>query len=66
MSQVRSAARSTSAPGCAAFDDHAAELGELFAAPAAVVVHNAQILTPSAVDYHPMFGLEWSTLGSAR
>lgn len=26
------------------FDDHAAELGELFAAPAAVVVHNAQIL----------------------
>ena len=27
-----------------AFDDHAAELGELFAAPAAVAVHNAQIL----------------------
>ncbi|CAN5594637.1 GAF and ANTAR domain-containing protein [soil metagenome] len=27
------------------FDDHAAELGELFAAPAAVAVHNAQILT---------------------
>jgi GAF domain-containing protein len=26
------------------FDDHAAELGELFAAPAAVAVHNAQIL----------------------
>ncbi|MEP6482405.1 MAG: GAF and ANTAR domain-containing protein, partial [Rhodoglobus sp.] len=27
------------------FDDHAAELGELFAAPATVAVHNAQILT---------------------
>jgi GAF domain-containing protein len=27
------------------FSDHAAELGELFAAPAAVAVHNAQILT---------------------
>ncbi len=27
------------------FDDHAAELGELFAAPAAVAVRNAQILT---------------------
>ncbi len=27
-----------------AFDDHAVELGELFAAPAAVAVHNAQIL----------------------
>ncbi len=27
------------------FDDHAAELGELFAAPAAVAVHNAHILT---------------------
>jgi GAF domain-containing protein len=27
-----------------AFDDHAAQLGELFAAPAAVAVHNAQIL----------------------
>ncbi len=27
------------------FDHHAAELGELFAAPAAVAVHNAQILT---------------------
>lgn len=27
------------------FDDHAAQLGELFAAPAAVAVHNAQILT---------------------
>lgn len=27
------------------FDDHAAELGELFSAPAAVAVHNAQILT---------------------
>jgi GAF domain-containing protein len=27
------------------FDDHAAELGELFATPAAVAVHNAQILT---------------------
>jgi GAF domain-containing protein len=27
------------------FDDHAAELGELFASPAAVAVHNAQILT---------------------
>ncbi|MGI8665311.1 MAG: GAF and ANTAR domain-containing protein [Jatrophihabitans sp.] len=27
------------------FGDHAAELGELFAAPAAVAVHNAQILT---------------------
>ena len=27
------------------FDEHAAELGELFAAPAAVAVHNAQILT---------------------
>jgi GAF domain-containing protein len=27
-----------------AFTDHAAELGELFAAPAAVAVHNAQIL----------------------
>lgn len=27
-----------------AFDDHAAELGELFAAPAAVAVHNAQVL----------------------
>ncbi len=27
------------------FDDHAAELGELFAAPAAVAVHNAQVLT---------------------
>jgi len=27
------------------FDDHAAELGELFAAPAAVAFHNAQILT---------------------
>ena len=26
------------------FDDHAAELGELFAAPAAVAVHNAQVL----------------------
>jgi GAF domain-containing protein len=26
------------------FDDHAAEMGELFAAPAAVAVHNAQIL----------------------
>ena len=30
-----------------AFDDHAAELGELFAAPAAVAVHNAQILAPA-------------------
>lgn len=28
-----------------AFDDHAAELGELFAKPAAVAVHNAQILS---------------------
>ncbi len=27
------------------FDDHAARLGELFAAPAAVAVHNAQVLT---------------------
>lgn len=27
------------------FDEHAAELGELFAAPAAVAVHNARILT---------------------
>jgi GAF domain-containing protein len=27
-----------------AFDDHAAELGELFATPAAVAVHNAQVL----------------------
>jgi GAF domain-containing protein len=27
------------------FDDHAAQLGELFAAPAAVAVHNAQVLT---------------------
>lgn len=27
------------------FDEHAAELGELFAAPAAVAVHNAQVLT---------------------
>ena len=27
-----------------AFDDHAARLGELFAAPAAVAAHNAQIL----------------------
>ncbi len=27
------------------FDDHAVELGELFASPAAVAVHNAQILT---------------------
>lgn len=27
------------------FDEHAAELGELFAAPAAVAVHNAQILS---------------------
>ena len=27
------------------FDDHAAELGELFAAPAAVSVHNAQLLS---------------------
>ena len=26
------------------FDDHATELGELFAAPAAVAVHNAQLL----------------------
>ncbi len=26
------------------FDDHAAELGELFAPPAAVAVHNAQVL----------------------
>jgi GAF domain-containing protein len=26
------------------FDDHATELGELFAAPAAVAVHNAQVL----------------------
>jgi len=26
------------------FDEHAAELGELFAAPAAVAVHNAQVL----------------------
>lgn len=31
------------------FDDHAAELGELFAAPAAVAVHNAQILTQARV-----------------
>lgn len=31
------------------FDDHAAELGELFAAPAAVAVHNAQILTRTLV-----------------
>jgi GAF domain-containing protein len=31
------------------FDDHAAELGELFAAPAAVAVHNAQILTQALV-----------------
>jgi GAF domain-containing protein len=27
------------------FDEHAAKLGELFAAPAAVAVHNAQVLT---------------------
>jgi len=27
------------------FDDHAVELGELFASPAAVAVHNAQVLT---------------------
>jgi GAF domain-containing protein len=27
------------------FDDHAAELGEMFAAPAAVAVHNAQVLS---------------------
>jgi len=27
------------------FDEHAAELGELFAAPAAVAVHNAQVLS---------------------
>ena len=27
------------------FDEHAAQLGELFAAPAAVAVHNAQVLT---------------------
>ncbi len=33
------------AQGKHVFDDHAAELGELFAAPAAVAVHNAQILT---------------------
>ena len=33
------------ARGKDAFDDHAAELGELFASPAAVAVHNAQILT---------------------
>jgi GAF domain-containing protein len=32
------------ARGKDAFDDHAAELGELFAAPAAVAVHNAQVL----------------------
>jgi GAF domain-containing protein len=31
------------------FDDHAAELGELFAAPAAVAVHNAQILAQALV-----------------
>ena len=32
------------AHGKDAFDEHAAELGELFAAPAAVAVHNAQVL----------------------
>jgi hypothetical protein len=32
------------AHGKDAFDDHAAELGELFAKPAAVAVHNAQVL----------------------
>ncbi len=32
-----------------AFDEHAAELGELFAAPAAVAVHNAQILNQANV-----------------
>jgi GAF domain-containing protein len=33
------------AHGKDAFTEHAAELGELFAAPAAVAVHNAQVLT---------------------
>lgn len=32
------------AHGMDVFDDHAAELGELFAVPAAVAVHNAQVL----------------------
>lgn len=32
-----------------AFDEHAAELGELFAAPAAVAVHNAQVLSQAQV-----------------
>lgn len=31
------------------FDEHAAHLGELFAAPAAVAVHNAQVLTQAQV-----------------
>ena len=31
------------------FDEHAAELGELFAKPAAVAVHNAQILAHALV-----------------
>jgi GAF domain-containing protein len=31
------------------FDDHAAHLGELFAAPAAVAVHNAQVLAQAQV-----------------
>ena len=31
------------------FDDHAVELGELFAAPAAVAVHNAQVLAQALV-----------------
>ena len=32
------------------FDEHAAELGQLFAKPAAVAVHNAQILAPVGAD----------------
>lgn len=31
------------------FDEHAAELGELFAAPAAVAVHNAQVLSQAQI-----------------
>ena len=36
------------------FDEHAAELGELFAKPAAVAVHNAQILARRAVTDRPI------------
>ena len=36
------------------FDEHAAELGELFAKPAAVAVHNAQILADALLSHRPV------------